>query len=181
MLGDTVHPITAGRPGPGAWPPLRAVIVLDALERYRDLIADSTIELDVSPTILRRLDSAWRYSARPRPCIKAFRLPRGASRPAPCVRQTAQPLTAGDRHGFPERFDLARQRFAWCMGNRCCVGVDPQICSAPHPAWTAPTMAWPPWWTWTCSTWRGCCSRGTPLSERDARLAETWPAMMELS
>jgi CheY-like chemotaxis protein len=33
------------------------------------------------------------------------------------IRQTAQPLTAGARHGFPDLFDLARQRLAWFMGD----------------------------------------------------------------
>src|SRR6476619_1484744 len=38
---------------------------------------------------------------------------------APCIRQTLQPRTAGARHGFPVRFDLALQRgapWALCMG-----------------------------------------------------------------
>ena len=34
-------------------------------------------------------------------------LPFGAPPPAPCIRQTLCPLTAGDRHGFPLRFDVA--------------------------------------------------------------------------
>src|SRR5918994_1475892 len=36
---------------------------------------------------------------------------------APCMRHTAQPLTAGDRHGFPVLFERALQRKAWCMAN----------------------------------------------------------------
>jgi hypothetical protein len=36
----------------------------------------------------------------------------GAPPPAPCIRQTSQPLTAGDRQGFDDRFDFARHRLA---------------------------------------------------------------------
>jgi hypothetical protein len=31
---------------------------------------------------------------------------------APCMRHTFQPLTAGAQHGFLDRFEVARQRFA---------------------------------------------------------------------
>jgi hypothetical protein len=37
-----------------------------------------------------------------------------AAPPAPCIRQTLDPRTAGDRHGFPLRFDLAWHLDAWC-------------------------------------------------------------------
>ena len=33
------------------------------------------------------------------------------------MRHTAQPLTAGDRHGFPVLFERALQRKAWCMAS----------------------------------------------------------------
>src|SRR4051812_28750782 len=33
------------------------------------------------------------------------------------MRHTAQPLTAGDRHGFPPPFERALQRKAWCMAS----------------------------------------------------------------
>src|SRR5829696_1953281 len=33
------------------------------------------------------------------------------------MRHTAQPLTAGDRHGFPVLFEHALQRKAWCMAS----------------------------------------------------------------
>ena len=34
------------------------------------------------------------------------------------MRHTAQPLTAGDWHGFPVLFERALQRKAWCMALR---------------------------------------------------------------
>ncbi len=67
----------------------------------------------------RRLTASTVY----RPCLSAFLLPFGAPPPAPCIRHTAYPLTAGDRHGFLVRFDLARQRLAWCMGKLLCIGL----------------------------------------------------------
>ena len=33
------------------------------------------------------------------------------------MRHTAQPLTAGDWHGFPVLFERALQRKAWCMAS----------------------------------------------------------------
>ena len=33
------------------------------------------------------------------------------------MRHTAQPLTAGDWHGFPLLFERALQRKAWCMAS----------------------------------------------------------------
>src|SRR5688500_577463 len=33
------------------------------------------------------------------------------------MRHTAQPLTAGDRHGFPVLFERALQRKAWCVAS----------------------------------------------------------------
>src|SRR5258707_1065368 len=54
------------------------------------------------------------------PCRKLPLLfPAGAPPRAPCIRQTRQPRTAGARHGFPVRFDLALHRgasWALCMG-----------------------------------------------------------------
>ena len=52
---------------------------------------------------------------KPVPGRRAFLLPSGAPPRAPCIRQTALPLTAGDRHGFPVRFEQARHRGDWCM------------------------------------------------------------------
>jgi hypothetical protein len=47
------------------------------------------------------------------PCVRAFLFPLGAPPPAPCILQTLCPRTAGDRQGFPLRFDLAWHRNAW--------------------------------------------------------------------
>ena len=58
-----------------------------------------------------------------RPCLRAFLFPLGAPPRAPCIRQTSYPVTAGDRQGFPLRFDLARQRLARCMGKVLCIGL----------------------------------------------------------
>jgi hypothetical protein len=41
----------------------------------------------------------------------------GSPATGPCMRQTLCPRTAGDRHGFPLRLDLARHLDARCMGN----------------------------------------------------------------
>jgi hypothetical protein len=38
---------------------------------------------------------------------------------APCIRQTLDPRTAGTWHRSPLRFDFARHRNAWCIGQRC--------------------------------------------------------------
>lgn len=58
------------------------------------------------------------------PCRRAFRLPGGAPPPAPCILQTVQPLTAGARHGLPDRFDFARQRGAWFIRDGpWCIGL----------------------------------------------------------
>jgi hypothetical protein len=51
------------------------------------------------------------------PCLRAFRLPRGAPPPAPCIRQTLGPRTAGARQRRPLRFDLAWHLNAWCISN----------------------------------------------------------------
>ena len=47
------------------------------------------------------------------------------------MRHTVQPLTAGDRHGFPVRFDRAWQRFALCMFQ--CMGLMLRFCCTPSP------------------------------------------------
>src|SRR6476646_9412880 len=64
--------------------------------------------------------TAWIASFVLAPCRKLpFLFPSGAPPRAPCIRQTRQPRTAGARHGFPVRFDLALQRgapWALCMG-----------------------------------------------------------------
>ena len=63
------------------------------------------------------------------PCFMAFLLPLGAPPPAPCIRQTLDPRTAGDRHGFPLRFDLAwhlnARRISKSMGLFLCFFVRP--------------------------------------------------------
>jgi hypothetical protein len=56
------------------------------------------------------------------PCFRAFLLPFGAPPLAPCIRHTSRPKTAGDRHGFPLRFDLARHLNARCIGQ--CMGLN---------------------------------------------------------
>ena len=61
-------------------------------------------------------------SAVRRPCLRAFRLPRGGPAQAPCILHRRLPLTAGDRHGLP---DLVRapQRGDRCMGKGLCMGL----------------------------------------------------------
>ena len=61
---------------------------------------------------------------------------------APCIRQTLCPRTAGDRHGFPLRFDLAWHLNAWCIGQ--CMGLFSGFFVRPSPrpgALTLPTIA----------------------------------------
>jgi hypothetical protein len=45
----------------------------------------------------------------------------GRAATGPCIRQTAQPLTTGARQGFPDRFEVARQRLASLMGEGWCM------------------------------------------------------------
>src|SRR6185437_1911488 len=68
-----------------------------------------------------------------RPCFVAFWLPLGAPLPAPCIRQTRWPLTAGAWHRLPDRREVARQRFARCMGNLLCMGLILRFCRRPLP------------------------------------------------
>jgi hypothetical protein len=65
------------------------------------------------------------------PCLKAFRLPRGAPPPAPCIRQTLAPRTAGAWHRSPLRLDLAWHLNAWCIGK--CMGLILGFFQRPHP------------------------------------------------
>ena len=53
------------------------------------------------------------------PCFKALRFPTGAPEPGapPCIRQRFFPLTAGERHAFPERV-LAPQRGLWPIASK---------------------------------------------------------------
>src|SRR5207249_929301 len=55
------------------------------------------------------------------PCFKPFRFAIGAPPPAPCILQTLKPLTAGERHGCPVRFERALQRGARYIGK--CKGL----------------------------------------------------------
>src|SRR5215204_1308058 len=59
----------------------------------------------------------WLSATTTRPKWVPFALPFGAPPRAPCMRHTAQPLTAGDRHGIPVLFERALQRKAWCMAS----------------------------------------------------------------
>jgi len=93
-----------------------------------------------------------------RPCRRALRLPTGAPLPGapPCILQRRRPRTAGDWHGFPFRV-RAWHRAAWFMHDGpWCMGLILTLRRCPTPWWTAPTIACPPWWTWTCSTVTFC-------------------------
>src|SRR5215204_4376905 len=59
----------------------------------------------------------WLSATTTRPKWVPFASPFGAPPRAPCMRHTAQPLTAGERHGFPVLFERALQRKAWCMAS----------------------------------------------------------------
>jgi hypothetical protein len=51
--------------------------------------------------------------------------------PAPCIRQTLDPLTAGERHWFPLRLDLA-----WHLNARCIcksIGLNLRVFARPYP------------------------------------------------
>jgi hypothetical protein len=65
------------------------------------------------------------------PMLQSVLVPLGAPPPAPCIRQTLQPRIAGDRHGFPLRFDLAWHRNAW----RICssMGLNLRFFARPYP------------------------------------------------
>jgi hypothetical protein len=81
----------------------------------------------------------------------AFRLPFGApGEGPPCIRQRPFGI-AGDRHWLPRRV-RAPQRGLWCIGKLLCMGLFFVLRCNPSPGPNAPTMAWPPEWTCTCST-----------------------------
>src|SRR3954452_1396747 len=71
-------------------------------------------------------------SAVRRPCLSAFRLPRGGPARAPCILHRRLPLTAGDRHGLPPRV-RAPQRGLRCMAQRLCTGSFVGSSSIPSP------------------------------------------------
>src|SRR3954451_3860999 len=93
----------------------------------------------ISSTSSRASASSSRTRRRPvsasavrRPCLSAFRLPRGGPARAPCILHRRLPLTAGDRHRLPPRV-RAPQRGLRCMAQRLCTGSFVGSSSIPSP------------------------------------------------
>jgi hypothetical protein len=130
--GGAKASVTEGRSGFGSIQPRAAILVLiadnpeEVVQRHHGAFTRSwphcySIAPKVSRAIRERALICF-FRANPSavnsPCLRAFRLPRGAPPPAPCIRQTLWSRTAGDRQGFPLRFDLAWHRNAWCISNK---------------------------------------------------------------
>ena len=76
------------------------------------------------------------------PCRQfPFPGPVGAPPPAPCIRQTVQPVTAGDWQGCPDRLPWALHRGAFARRWPGCMGLIPSFTPPPRPRWPQPRQS----------------------------------------